>query len=152
MELVIALLVTAVGVICWHLRKTLRYWSDRNVLHESPTLPWGNLDFQARNISMIERMKQIYDQFYGKDLFCGIYFTISPRLLLLDCKLIKDVLIKDFNNFHDRGIYTNEKGDPLSYHLFFMEGEPLNHIIVFETLLLNLFLSQVNPGGTCETN
>jgi hypothetical protein len=123
MELIITFLFLTLGVIYWHIRKILNYWTDRKVLHEPPVLPYGNFNFRDRNISVVERVKEIYDQFYGKDLLCGIYFTISPRVLLLDSELIKNVLVKDFNYFHDRGLYSNEKGDPLSYHLFAMEGK-----------------------------
>jgi cytochrome P450 family 6 len=123
MELILTFLFLLLGVAYWHIRKILVYWPERNVLHETPVLPWGNFNFRDRNMAMVERMKEIYDKFYGKDLFCGVYFTISPRILLLDSELIKNVLIKDFNYFHDRGVYNNEKGDPLSYHLFAMEGK-----------------------------
>jgi len=37
-------------------------------------------------------------------------------------EVVKHVLVKDFNNFHDRGVYVNTKADPLSGHLFSIEG------------------------------
>jgi cytochrome P450 family 6 len=123
MELIVTLLFLALGLFYWYIRKTLNYWADRKVPHEPPVLPWGNFNFRDRNMAMVERVKEIYDKFYGKDLFCGVYFTVSPRMLLLDSELIKNVLIKDFSYFHDRGVYSNEKGDPLSNHLFAMEGK-----------------------------
>ena len=52
----------------------------------------------------------------------GIYFFTVPVLLALDLELIKHILVKDFNNFHERGMYANVKTDPLSAHLFAIDG------------------------------
>lgn len=46
----------------------------------------------------------------------------APRLFLRDPDLIKDVLVKDFSTFHDRGVYMNEDVEPLSGHLFTLPG------------------------------
>jgi cytochrome P450 family 6 len=123
MTLIFTLFCLILAISYFFVRKTLNYWNDKKVLHVKPKFPWGNFNFRQRNIAMIELVKEIYDKFYGKDLFCGFYFTLSPRILLLDSEMIKNVLIKDFQYFHDRGLYTNEGDDPLSYHLFAMEGE-----------------------------
>ena len=37
--------------------------------------------------------------------------------------MIKNVTIKDFNHFVDRGMYVNEEDDPLSGHLFSIAGD-----------------------------
>lgn len=47
----------------------------------------------------------------------------APRLFLLEPDLIKDVLVKDFSTFHDRGVYMNEDVEPLSGHLFMLPGK-----------------------------
>lgn len=59
----------------------------------------------------------------GSGLFCGMYFFHVPVALALDLEFVKNVLIKDFSHFHDRGIYYNEKDDPLSAHLFAIDGK-----------------------------
>lgn len=46
----------------------------------------------------------------------------SPRLLIADPQLIKHVLLKDFQYFSDRGVYHNEKANPLSGHMFAVEA------------------------------
>lgn len=40
-----------------------------------------------------------------------------------DPEIIRFVLVKEFSKFRDRGLYHNEKIDPLTSNLFFLPGE-----------------------------
>lgn len=53
----------------------------------------------------------------------GIYTLFKPNLVIADLDLIRTVLTKAFESFHDRGMYCNEKIDPLSGHLFSLPGK-----------------------------
>jgi cytochrome P450 family 6 len=53
----------------------------------------------------------------------GMYIISRPLLFLRDPDLIKDVLVKDFATFHDRGVYMNEEIEPLSEHSFSLPGK-----------------------------
>ncbi|GLV36701.1 Cytochrome P450 6a14 [Carabus blaptoides fortunei] len=69
-------------------------------------------------------MLDIYSQF--RDTGCkygGFYMFNEPILMLLDPELIKQILTKDFEYFHDRSGSANEKDDPLSGHLFVTTGK-----------------------------
>jgi cytochrome P450 family 6 len=68
-------------------------------------------------------LRDVYQNFKKQDVLCGFFNTFEPKIIPLDLNLIKDILVKDFNNFVDRGVYYNEEADPLSANLFAIEGE-----------------------------
>lgn len=105
-----------------YFEKSFSYWRNKQVLFYPPSFPFGNLKDVGKTVHITERLNEIYKKFQGKDKFCGFYLTTSPRILAIDLDFIKNILIKDFDYFHNRGIYFNEKSDPLSANLFFMEG------------------------------
>lgn len=43
-----------------------------------------------------------------------MFLSGRPFFVPLDVEVIKRILTKDFNHFTDRGLYYNEKDDPLS--------------------------------------
>lgn len=47
----------------------------------------------------------------------------NPILMVNDPELIRVVLVKEFARFRDRGLYFNDKVDPLTSNLFFLPGE-----------------------------
>lgn len=60
----------------------------------------------------------------------GIYIFFKPNLIITDLDLIRTVLIKEFESFHDHGTYCNEKLDPLSGHLFSLSGKKWRNLRV----------------------
>ena len=68
-------------------------------------------------------MTKLYNKYKEKAPMFGIYFFTSPAIVVTDLELIKHIMVKDFNYFHDRGVYFNVKDDPLSGHLFSIEGK-----------------------------
>lgn len=56
--------------------------------------------------------------------YVGIYKFYSPIILLRDPDIIKDVLIKEFNKFHDNAVEVDEKlSSVLSKNPFVLKGE-----------------------------
>ncbi|XP_058820811.1 probable cytochrome P450 6a23 [Topomyia yanbarensis] len=102
----------------YRLRKQLTFWADRNVPHNPPNFE-RNLD---PSIHMGRKLQKYYHQFKGQYPFAGHYFFIKPVALAIDLELLKCIFVKDFQYFHDRGTYYNERDDPLSAHLFNQEG------------------------------
>lgn len=54
----------------------------------------------------------------------------KPFLIVNDPDLIRNILTKEFTNFHDRGIFYNEEIDPLSGHLFQLPGKKWRNLRV----------------------
>jgi cytochrome P450 family 6 len=72
---------------------------------------------------MADLTRKIYDECKEKDVVAGFYTMISPSFIVTDLELIKQITVKDFNTFVDRGVFVNEESEPLTGHLFAIEGE-----------------------------
>lgn len=66
-------------------------------------------------------IKRIYDKFKETgSKYCGAYFCTRPIDIILDPDLMK---VKDFSSFTDRGLYSNQRDDPLSSNLATLDGD-----------------------------
>lgn len=111
----------AVGVYIY-LKHHFSYWKRKGIEYVEPDLVFGNLTasiFGKENVNIA--MKRVHDQIKGP--FGGGYMLTQPTLFIKDPALIKQIFIKDFEFFVDRGVYFNEKDDPLQAHLFNLAGE-----------------------------
>lgn len=99
------------------------YWRNLGVPFIEPRIPYGNIQGRKRRFHSSQIFRRFYDEIKKKGKFGGIYFFTKPTLIITDLDLIKTILIKDFQYFHDRGMYYNVKDDPLSGHLLNLEGD-----------------------------
>ncbi|KAF2895106.1 hypothetical protein ILUMI_11068 [Ignelater luminosus] len=53
----------------------------------------------------------------------GLFNFMTPFYMPIDLELVRDILAKSSKTFIDRGVYYNERDDPLSAHLFNVDGE-----------------------------
>ncbi|XP_012277385.1 probable cytochrome P450 6a14 [Orussus abietinus] len=99
------------------------YWKRLGVPYEEPIVPVGNLyESLVKNVSFGDFFKRSYMK--SKHFrYYGIYMFHQPHLVITDPELIRLVLNKEFSHFPDRGLYLNEKVDPVSAHLFLLGGE-----------------------------
>lgn len=98
-------------------KKKLNHWQERDIPCLPPSIPLGNMNGVGQTVHIVERNQEIYEAFKKNHKIAGYYSMLKPTLMLLDLELIKCVLIKDFNNFVDRGVYYNEDADPVSAHM-----------------------------------
>ncbi|XP_062552478.1 probable cytochrome P450 6a14 [Armigeres subalbatus] len=118
----IYLAVVAVILAALWVRKRYSYWKERDIPYSEPSFPAGNIRGMGRTEHFSTLMQRCYKDLKGKGPIGGMFFFTNPVALAMDLDLIKTVLVKDFQYFHDRSVYYNEKDDPLSAHLFTMEG------------------------------
>lgn len=99
------------------------FWKKLGISGPKPLFLLGNFkDLMLGTKSFGDFIKELYNDFKDEPMI-GIYARLTPILVLNDPDLIKDVLIKDFTNFQDRGIKIHEKVEPLSQNLFSLEHD-----------------------------
>lgn len=121
-QFLLAILIGLLGYAVYWLRQRFMYWEVRGIAFEKPNYFLGNLNGIRTTRSFLEIWLATYKKFKGTGPFCGFFWFQRPAVFVLDTKLAKSILIKDFNNFVDRGFYTNVEDDPLTGQLFLLEG------------------------------
>ncbi|KAJ6635343.1 putative cytochrome P450 6a14 [Pseudolycoriella hygida] len=119
--LTVTLLSIAVSALYFWIRRRFQFFKENGFPFERPTFPFGNLKGVGRNFHQVYKIKELYEKFKGKAPAFGIYFFVSPNVVVTDLELVKNVLVRDFDNFHNRGLFFNEKDDPLGAQLFTIE-------------------------------
>ncbi|XP_058816028.1 cytochrome P450 6d1-like [Topomyia yanbarensis] len=104
------------------LKYVYSYWDRHGVPNLKPSIPFGNLETVAKKT---ESFGIAVNSLYWKsqEKLVGIYLFFTPAILIRDAHVSHQILTTDFNHFHDRGVYCNEKGDPFSAHLFALPGK-----------------------------
>ena len=119
--LLLLVLCVFIALYLW-IKNNYKYWNNRGFLSAPTVFPFGSVKNAGRKITAAECVENFYKEFRGKSPAVGVYFYLSPTLVVIDPELIKNVLVRDFNSFHDRGIYFNKKDDPLTANLLTLEG------------------------------
>lgn len=106
------------------------YWKRRGVPQLAPSFPFGNArKVITRRQSVADKVLEVYKEL--KPLghkYAGLYFFSRKVFLAIDPCLVKNILCADFQYFNDRGIYYDEKNDPVSAHLFSLSGSKWRHL------------------------
>ncbi|KAB0800729.1 hypothetical protein PPYR_06468 [Photinus pyralis] len=119
-------LISVLGAItCFvviYFKYSFNYWLSRGIPQIPPAFPFGTITKVFLRQQMLgDRIREVYNIMKGHECV-GVYFFNQPVLIPLSRDLMKHILTKDFQAFHDRGIYYDEDNDPLSAHLFSLSG------------------------------
>ncbi|KAF5284126.1 hypothetical protein FQR65_LT00126 [Abscondita terminalis] len=122
-NVIIFLAVIAFAIVTY-CKRLYTFWERNGVPYLPSTVPFGNvLEIFTRNQSYGEVMAYRYKIAKSKKYkHLGLFGFTKPEYMPIDLELLKDILIKDFNYFCDRGFYSNEEIDVLSGNLFSLGG------------------------------
>lgn len=89
-------------------KRQFNYWKNRGFLQADASFPLGTYEGCGTKWTSFEGIDRQYKKFKGKAPAIGIYSFLSPSIFVLDPELLKDILVRDFGSFHDRGMYYNK--------------------------------------------
>lgn len=119
--LLVTLVVSAVPTY-WYVRTSFLYWKKRGVPYLRPSFPFGDFkDLFLQRLSFSDTVTMLYNS--SSEAILGVYITTHPSLIVRDPKLLRDILIKDFQHFSYRGANIMEKVDPMTNNLMMQYGE-----------------------------
>lgn len=118
----LALVVILFVVAYYYVKHLYSYWERRGVPYLKPSFPCGNFGRNfTHKLSISARLDEIY--YNTSEPFIGVYAFFRPTIVARCPDFIRNIFIKDFQHFQDRGVYVDEENDPISAHLFSLEGE-----------------------------
>jgi len=117
------LAVCALAAVYVYFKVSFSYWKKRNVPYAKPTFPFGNFgDKLLLRATLGHVFENIYKELDGEK-YGGTYALTKPGFIFRDPDIIKNILVKDFSSFHDRGLFVDEELEPLTGHLFRLPGK-----------------------------
>nr|AHJ10931.1 cytochrome P450 6EV10 [Chironomus kiiensis] len=110
-------------LIYFYFKRSYSFWKDRGFIHMEPSIPLGNFGSVGFKEHLSEYMRREYNNYKDKGPAYGMYMLTNPGLVITDPELIKEVCSTSFEHFHERGLYVNEKADPLWKNVFTAGGQ-----------------------------
>lgn len=104
------------ALILW-IQRHYSKWERENIPCVKANIPFGSMNevrLKKKSFGLISY--ELYNS--TKEKILGFYIFHRPALLIRDPDLVKLMLTSDFASFCDRGVYVDEKRDPLSGDLF----------------------------------
>lgn len=120
---IIALIFSSITFWIWRIKN---YWK----INKIPYLPSASLLGNLGELFLFKKsfpdvLSELYNSEEMKKFpFFGIRIFYKPALLIKDRELIKRILVKDFNHFHDRFATADKIHDQLGYYNVFTMRNP----------------------------
>jgi cytochrome P450 family 6 len=120
--MIVTLAIITLLLLYVYIKRKYEFWKNRQFPYAVPKFIEGNIAGVGRTRSTAQALKDVYDEFREREDMVGIYLLTSPAVLLISPEMVKNILVRDFANFPDRGMYYNKKDDPLSATLVSYAG------------------------------
>lgn len=107
---IISLLVVAIALVVYLIKRRYSYWKDMGVPYEEPVVFYGVMKEVGKKHHLGDVLGEIYHKFKSHDTpFVGIFSYMSPAVVATSLDFVKSVLVRDAANFANRGNYYNEE-------------------------------------------
>lgn len=120
-ETFFAFFIVLFGLIYYYINKKYSILEELGFPHEKPSFPYGNMQGAGKKLHPIQVFQRGYKKFSKTSPAFGLYFFLAHNVVLTDLDVIKDILIKNFDTFHNRGLFHSKENDPLTAHLLTLE-------------------------------
>lgn len=102
-------ILAVILTLYYYFTSTFDFWKSRGIPGPQPVPLFGNVkDVMLARKAMSDHLMEIYKN-YKDEPVIGVFARRTPILVVKDPDLIKDILIKDFSSFADRGLTVHEK-------------------------------------------
>jgi cytochrome P450 len=125
LSLVLFSILTAIFIgLYFYFTRNFKFWQKLHVPYAKPKPFFGSLkECVFQKVNMGEHLKHIYEQHSDKP-YVGIFSFDKPSLLIRDVKLVKNILVKDSQNFINHIMTANVELDPVfGRGLFMLKGQ-----------------------------
>ncbi|XP_065205534.1 probable cytochrome P450 6a13 [Planococcus citri] len=149
---IILIIVSISLYLYWCVKKAHLYFEKLGIPYIKPTLVLGNIkDVVLLRTSIAEWYADMYRQLDPHKLG-GIFIGTQPVIMIRDPDLIRNILVRDFGYFCDRGFDVDPEIEPMSNHLFFMKGDDWKNLrrnltSIFTTSKMKFMFSLVRTCG-----
>jgi cytochrome P450 family 6 len=130
LTLCLIFVITAIFIgLYFYFTRNYNFWYKLGIPYVKPTPFVGNLkECVLLKTTIGEQLQRIYNDHSDKP-YVGIFSFDKPSLLICDLELVKNILVKDFQNFMDRTISIEETFDPLlGKSLSMLNGQLWRHL------------------------
>jgi hypothetical protein len=122
--------ITAIFIcLYFYFTRNFKFWQKRGIPYVKPTPFVCNLkECVLMKATIGEQLQRIYNEHSDKP-YVGIFSFDKPSLLIRDPAMVKNILVKDFQNFMDRIVSVEGKFDPLfGKSLPLLKGQLWRHL------------------------
>ncbi|XP_063698178.1 uncharacterized protein LOC134829111 [Culicoides brevitarsis] len=104
-----------------------KHWERHSIKYVEPKFPFGTVSYGGE-LHWGQIALRDYLKYKNDGPIYGGFQCLKPLIYVNDKTLAKNILIKDFNIFYDRGIYRNPHDDPINENLFIIGGPKWNKL------------------------